>query len=291
MPTLGFGNFYDFLMDRQTLYWKFEQEKTWLGSNLEVGITLISYYVIIFGLQKFMANRKPIHANGLIIAHNWFLCLFSLGLFLLIAESVFPRVWKNGLIWGCCSPESIQQDTRLEFYYYLNYLGKFYELLDTVFLVLRKKKLEFLHVYHHSLTLLLCYTQLIGNNSVQWVPISINLVVHVLMYYYFARAAAGVQIWWKKYLTTMQIIQFVLDMIAVYFCLYTWHTFRSLYGLKPEMGWGDCHGQLWSGWVGAFLLTSYLWLFVDFYNKTYRTENTGKSTPGETPAAKPIKSE
>jgi fatty acid elongase 3 len=37
------------------------------------------------------------------------------------------------------------------------------------------------------------------------------------MYYYYWATAGGRKIWWKKYLTTMQITQFVIDLIAIYF--------------------------------------------------------------------------
>jgi len=195
----------------------------------------------------------------------------------LMTEEIAPIVWKRGFFYGICGHDA--WTPRLEFYYMINYYIKYLELLDTVYLALKKKPLAFLHVFHHSATALLCYTQLNGRTSVSWVPITLNLTVHVLMYYYYYATAGGRKIWWKKYLTTMQITQFIIDLFVVYFAAYSYFA-STYYPFLPTVG--SCAGTESAAIFGCALLSSYLGLFIDFYIRTYKpSKKAAKKGEGE----------
>ncbi|KAH9944374.1 GNS1/SUR4 membrane protein [Epithele typhae] len=240
--------------------------KTPLSTPQEVYPMLAAYLVTIFSIRAFMKNRSPLKLQFLFRVHNAFLSSGSLLLVLLIMEEVVPRYLKHGTFWVLCNDDMWSE--KLEFYYMVNYYFKYIELIDTVFLALKKKPLAFLHVFHHSATALLCYTQLNGRTSVQWVPIAINLIVHVIMYYYYYATAGGAKIWWKKYLTTFQITQFIIDLFVVYFATYSYYV-SNYFPSWPSFG--SCAGTETAAIFGCVLLTSYLGLFIQFYIQTYKT--------------------
>uniref|UniRef100_A0A8C3MQ57 Elongation of very long chain fatty acids protein n=1 Tax=Geospiza parvula TaxID=87175 RepID=A0A8C3MQ57_GEOPR len=93
------------------------------------------------------------------------------------------------------------------------FFSKVIELLDTVFLILRKKQeqVTFLHVYHHGSMLFNWWS------GVKYVPGGqaffvgmLNSFVHIFMYGYYALASLGPRmrqhLWWKRYLTILQLV-------------------------------------------------------------------------------------
>ncbi|TDL28434.1 GNS1/SUR4 membrane protein [Rickenella mellea] len=244
-----------------------------LSTPTSVVTALITYLAVVFGLREVMKSQKPQKLQFLFQAHNIILSIGSGILLVLMVEEVAPILFKGGLFYAICHDDAWTE--RLEFYYMINYYIKYVELLDTVFLAMKKKPLAFLHVFHHSATALLCFTQLNGRTSVSWVPITLNLTVHVLMYYYYFATAGGARIWWKKYLTSMQIIQFVIDLVAVYFGTYSY--FVATYALGKLPALGTCAGTEGAAVFGCALLTSYLGLFINFYIQTYK-KPVGKGT-------------
>jgi hypothetical protein len=243
-----------------------------LSTTPQVVAAILTYLVVIFGGRELMRNREPFKLTFLFRLHNIILSVGSLVLLLLMLEEIVPLYWRHGFFWAICNTKAFT--SRMVSYYMINYYIKYVELVDTVFLVLKKKKLAFLHVFHHAATAVLCFNQLEGQTSVQWVVITLNLFVHVIMYYYYYATAGGAKIWWKRYLTTLQITQFIIDLFVTYFATYT-HFAMSRFRSLPNMG--DCAGSESAAIFGVSLLTSYLLLFIAFYRATYKKGAAAKA--------------
>ncbi|KAF8460646.1 GNS1/SUR4 family-domain-containing protein [Kalaharituber pfeilii] len=245
---------------------KFEQGVTPF-STLPVSLGIIAtYYAVIFGGREVMKNYNPVKLRTLFQIHNLFLSILSGALLALFIEELAPTVWRKGLFFGICNHDGGWTQPLLVLYY-LNYLTKYIELLDTVFLFFKKKPLTFLHCYHHGATALLCYSQLVGSTAVSWVPITLNLTVHVVMYWYYFQSARGIQVWWKQWITRLQIAQFVIDLGFVYFASYTYFT-STYFPWMPNHG--SCAGEEFAAFAGCGILSSYLLLFISFYFATYK---------------------
>eukprot|EP00026_Physarum_polycephalum_P011420 Phypoly_transcript_11646.p1 GENE.Phypoly_transcript_11646~~Phypoly_transcript_11646.p1 ORF type:complete len:270 (+),score=26.79 Phypoly_transcript_11646:377-1186(+) len=234
--------------------------KTPLATLPHVIGAVILYLLTLVVLRRVMASRDPMKLRGLGAMHNLFLSAFSLVALVAILYHFLP-IWasRGTFAIGCDPNRDIYTRGPVIFWFYLFYLSKMYEFLDTVLQVLRKKELKFLHVYHHCITLALCWITLVEGNPMQWADITANLFVHVIMYYYYYKTELGVYVWWKKYITTIQIIQFLWDM--------GWHI--GWYMLKISQPPNTCAGTMFGFHFSNFVIVSFLLLFIHFYYQTY----------------------
>ncbi|KAL7292495.1 hypothetical protein TKK_0014070 [Trichogramma kaykai] len=142
------------------------------------------------------------------------------------------------------------------------YFSKFTEFMDTIFFVLRKKNdhVSTLHVIHHG-----CMPMSVWF-GVKFTPGGhstffglLNTFVHIVMYTYYLLAAMGPRLqpylWWKKYLTAFQMLQFVAIMI---------HAFQLLFI--------ECnYPKAFVWWIGMHAVM-FFFLFRDFYRQSYASK-------------------
>lgn len=201
----------------------------------------------------------------LAVAHNLILALVSLVLLLMLSDQVWPLLRDGGVHFAICDQKSWDIGA-LQRIYFLNQIVKVWEFGDTFILILRGKPIDFLHIYHHAMTELLTWNQLREASAVAWVPIIANLAVHVLMYLYFAITLLNGRPWWRQLLTTMQISQFLFDIVlCVYASVHVILNGQVLFG-STRM---QCHGTMLGAFFGNFVLISYLLLFLRFYRRNY----------------------
>lgn len=248
---------------------EFIENRTFLSTFPPVVIAIISYYTIIFGGQAIFNkyNLTALKLNFLFQFHNFMLTSISLILLLLMVEQLIPIIYNHGLFYAICNVNA--WTPKLVTLYYLNYMTKYLEFVDTVFLVVKRKKIIFLHSYHHGATALLCYFQLTGTTAISWVPITLNLAVHVVMYFYYFLAARGIRVWWKQWITNFQITQFILDLIFIYYAAFikVKHDY-GLFGCNENVCI-NCIGTSLATWTGLGIISSYLFLFILFYIDIY----------------------
>ncbi|XP_072940877.1 very long chain fatty acid elongase AAEL008004-like isoform X3 [Epargyreus clarus] len=224
-----------YVNDMQLFWDKYGDPRTnpWflMSSPLPTLIICLSYVYLVKVLgPRFMENRKPYELKNVLIIYNFLQVLFSVWLFY---EMVHACWWY--------------------------YFSKFTEFFDTFFFVLRKKfdHVSTLHVIHHGVMPMSVWF------GVKFTPGGhstffglLNTFVHILMYSYYMLAAMGPQVrkylWWKKYLTALQMAQFVGIMV---------HAFQLLFI--------DCdYPRAFVWWIGMHAVM-FFFLFKDFYNQSY----------------------
>lgn len=225
------------------------------------GITILIgylYFILSWG-PKHMENRKPYQLKNILICYNFLQILLSFWLFYEGLDAAWLRKysWKCQSVDFSNSPEALRVARGV----YIYFLAKLSELLDTVFFVLRKKEnqITFLHLYHHTVMPMISWgtTKYYPGGHGTFIGV-INSFVHIIMYTYYFLAALLPQyqkyLWWKKYITTLQMGQF---------CLAFLHSCQLLFY--------DCDYPKWSLILILPNVLFFYFLFSDFYNNTYKS--------------------
>lgn len=222
-------------------------------------VTNYLYFVLRAG-PKMMESREAYNLKPLIRVYNFGMVIFNAYLF----YHASPFLNFGLYCWGCQRGLQPMVNESIPIVW-LVLVSRFFDFFDTIFFVLRKKfsHVSFLHVFHHSIIPIGFWVGV----KFAFFPVCcfipyLNLCVHVIMYSYYGLSTFGPAVqkhlWWKKYLTRLQICQFLIALV---------HSLQPLYLRSCTFPTIFVYGQT----AGAML---FLWLFMSFYINAYTKRNS-----------------
>jgi len=253
---------YDFLMslaDKRVADWPL------MTSPWPTLVIICLYLYLVYAGPRLMSNRKPLELRPLLLLYNATVAGLNLyiGLELTFTSQKLDFSWTCEPVDYTLNPLAVRVASALWWYY----ASKLLEMFDTVFFILRKKnnQLTFLHVYHHSTMFGLWWIgvkYVAGGSS--FLGAMFNCYVHVLMYTYYFLAAIGPWtrpfLWWKKYLTMIQMVQFFLALI---------------FGINAlRVG---CDFPMWMQYSANAYMVSFLVLFGKYFYREYCAKQRKKA--------------
>lgn len=142
----------------------------WMNEGFEIPffVTIIYVLFVYFG-RIVMEKREAFHLQmplaiwNFLLAGIYFVIYFAFVIYLLafsiygvfMTFPIFFGEWikGRGFVWELCNAD-VEVSNPWTMYFCLS---KIPELLDTVFIILRKKPLKFLQYYHHIVTMWFCW--------------------------------------------------------------------------------------------------------------------------------------
>lgn len=187
-----------------------------MQNPIPMSAILLCYLLFVMYLgPRMMANRKPFQLKEAMIVYNFTLVALSI----VIVYEFLMSGWATTYTWRCdpIDMSNSPQALRMVRVAWLFWFSKIIELIDTVFFVLRKKhgQVTFLHIFHHSFMPWTWWWGIVfAPGGMGSFHAMVNSTVHIIMYFYYGLSAAGPRfqkfLWWKKYMTAIQLTQFVL---------------------------------------------------------------------------------
>lgn len=195
---------------------------TWADTSwLYIGIPITVLYVaLVYIGRSLMSTREPFSLRGPLFIWNVSLALFSIIGAYRDCPAMINAVYHDGWHASICDNTYYQPKYRV-IWGLIFCFSKVPELLDTLFIVLRKQKLIFLHWYHHAAVVTFAFYEFSGRAEIaRWFSF-MNFSVHSLMYSYYAIRAAGYKL--PKpvaiSITSSQIIQMIAGSYFVSYAL------------------------------------------------------------------------
>lgn len=241
-----------------------------------MAITVVIFYLVLLRVLPRVVREKGFRKELKYVSalHNLLLVVLSVWIFCECASRLVRMSQLHGFLHMICDPDRILVSSPSLMLYatYLFLLSKFWELLDTVLLILKdpKRPVNFLHWYHHATVLLFSWYAPYYELSSMFHFATVNAFVHTIMYSYFFVAELGgrniIPSFIALFITTIQILQMFAGLWINYIWISKW-----MAGEKCS-----CNSE-WIVVASVLMYVSYLYLFSEFFVKRYlRKSPSGK---------------
>jgi len=221
---------------------------------------MVIYLGGIYLLKHYMKSRERMNLQIPLVL--WNLSLASLSLWGAIRSNheLFQNISNYGLTFSFCFAGKPFLDNRVGgFWNWMFTLSKVPELGDTVFIVLRKQPLIFLHWYHHVTVLLYTwysYSDYIA--TARWF-VCMNYLVHSVMYSYYALRALKYRVpkIVAMFITSSQLAQMVMGAAV------------NIWAYQVKQAGNECHVSYDNIKISLIMYSSYFVLFAHFFRRAY----------------------
>eukprot|EP01061_Rhynchopus_euleeides_P015333 TRINITY_DN26192_c0_g1_i1.p1 TRINITY_DN26192_c0_g1~~TRINITY_DN26192_c0_g1_i1.p1 ORF type:complete len:297 (+),score=114.31 TRINITY_DN26192_c0_g1_i1:59-949(+) len=179
----------------------------------------LMYLLFVFLAPKVMEKREAWDLKPVMVVYN--VCVIVMNLYMFI--EIFHQTVLLDMAWVGNPVDYSERGLGLAAVLYLYYTSKLIDYLDTFFLVMRKNhhQLSFLHVYHHTAMYWLWWLGIrFAAGGDTYFSAWVNCLVHVVMYSYYLAACLGIRLQGKRYVTQLQLLQFVLVISHSAYSLY-----------------------------------------------------------------------
>lgn len=231
--------------------------RLWWVSYVASSLYLVSLWIG----SSYMRDRKPFDLKVPLAVWNLLLTIFSVVGMLRTVPHLFVLLGEFGFGYTLCrSARASYGNGPPGLWVLLFILSKYFELFDTAFLIARKRKVGFLHWYHHCSVLLYCWHAFVWEMPTGIYFVTMNYSVHAIMYfYYFLAAVCKRPPKWGLLVTILQLTQMAGGIMVTLF-----HVNILVRGTVSE-----CDGHIPNLAAALGMYASYFILFAQFLFARY----------------------
>jgi len=252
---------YTFFLPYETTWDRSPEQYNWYRKygKLLAYWTAVIYIIAVFLLQKIMSYRqRGFHLQLPLAIFSLGMAIFSiLGVMRMMPE--FSRaLYRHGFEHSFCI-SSFCEDHVAATWYKLFGWSKYVELIDTLFLILRKRPVNFIHWYHHATVLVVTWHGIHTFIAAGRWWVTMNYIVHSIMYSYFAWRALGYGCprWIPMSITSLQLAQMGMALVLGY----------NIVNVK--LSGRLCHHPWENLYLAIAIFSTYIYLFARFFYFSY----------------------